>query len=119
VLNVSQHARCYTNRTSDDVRFSVASRGVQRTPKRPDPRRAEFFEYTPLVPWLDRTRLSRGARPLRITERAVPRNERSKTTAKNARVDARERHLWLVKRGGSLGGLDFDQGGSPIPCRAG
>jgi hypothetical protein len=38
------------------------------------------------------------------------RNESSKTTAKNARVDARERHLWLVKRGGSLGGLDFGQG---------
>jgi hypothetical protein len=35
-----------------------------------------------------------GARaPLRITEGAVTRNEWSKTTAKNARVDAREQHL--------------------------
>src|SRR6266403_849807 len=30
---------------------------------------------------------------------------------KNARVHARERHLWLRRKGGSLGGLDFDQGG--------
>jgi hypothetical protein len=41
-----------------------------------------------------------AAGPLRITEGAVTRNEWSKTTAKNARVDARERHLWLVRKGG-------------------
>ena len=35
---------------------------------------------------------------------------------KNARLDARERHLWLVRKGGVLGGLDFDQGAS-LPCR--
>jgi hypothetical protein len=40
------------------------------------------------------------------------RNEWSKTAAKNARVDARERHLWLARKGGYLGGLDFDQGGT-------
>jgi hypothetical protein len=39
--------------------------------------------------------------------RAVTRNATSKTRAKNARFDARERHLSLVKKGGSLGGLDF------------
>ena len=38
------------------------------------------------------------------------RNEWSKTAAKNARVDARERHLWLVKKGGSLRGVSiFDR----------
>jgi hypothetical protein len=39
------------------------------------------------------------------------RNEWSKTAAKNARVDARERHLWLVKKEGSLRGVSiFDHG---------
>jgi hypothetical protein len=38
-----------------------------------------------------------------------------KTRAKNARVDARERHLWVARRGGA-GGLDFDQG-AMLPCR--
>jgi hypothetical protein len=45
--------------------------------------------------------------PLRITEGAVTHNERSKTMAKNARVDAPERHLWLARKGGSLGGSRF------------
>jgi len=44
------------------------------------------------------------------------RNEWSKTAAKNARVDARERHLWLARKGGYLGVSIFDQG-APLPCR--
>jgi hypothetical protein len=35
------------------------------------------------------------------------RNEWSKTTAKNARVDARERHLWLAKKGGVPRGVSI------------
>jgi hypothetical protein len=34
---------------------------------------------------------------------------------KNARVHARERHLWLMRRGGAAG-LDFDHG-ALLPCR--
>jgi hypothetical protein len=34
--------------------------------------------------------------------------------SKNARVDAHERHLWLVRRG-SAGGLDFDRGWRSSP----
>jgi hypothetical protein len=48
-----------------------------------------------------------GGDPLRITEGAVTRNATSKTRTKNAGFDARERHLSLGKKGGSLGGLDF------------
>jgi hypothetical protein len=53
-----------------------------------------------------------------------PRNEWSKTTAKtkndseNARIDARERHLWLVRKGGLWGGSILTRGSS-LPCRRG
>jgi hypothetical protein len=53
------------------------------------------------------------------TEGAVTRNEWSKTTAKNARVGAWQRHLRLVRKGESLGGVDFYPGGSLLPCRPG
>jgi hypothetical protein len=40
-------------------------------------------------------------------------NEWSKTTAKNARVDARERHLWLVRKGGIPRGVSICDRGVP------
>jgi len=48
--------------------------------------------------------VGRGARaPLRITEGPLRVTSAQKTRAKNARVDARERHLWVARKGGCWG----------------
>jgi hypothetical protein len=53
--------------------------------------------------------------PTPIAARGPLRDERSKTTAKNARVDARERRRWLVRKRGVPRRFRFLTGGPVGP----